>query len=787
MNSSTMIRKRLMFFALVGLILSISRLFGAGQSEDPTGVSNVAPYGPPTQAGLAALAFGNTAYAIIPLEEPPDNGLTHEYYVSCVTDSGEVDFTHYFTIDPEGYSSWEVERLLWRQGEIDAAAFYPIEGREYRAMNRAGQYTYWERLPDPVGGGLPGAPDGVIASLKGVFVASDGSESDIAFLKYHDIIDSQALEWEQILLTEWGWSSVAISPQTDAIVNSCHTFFVQEDGTAFGSPAESREYSRTRIRLSNGTSVDDRVRNYEVTAWHHWNIGGTAPSLFDGAPTSKEFDYLHQYAGIFGSGGMGNDAFCFVLATPSGQGGTSTNKWTLRDKTGTILVDLGQEGFNVQGGAPVPGFSRNGHVAQRKSGGCILYRHPSAEKEVLPSAFGIGAGGRDVEVNDVGDLLLKNAESTANVRADMLVRKFTDPVTHEIAWGVRQFSDDTLPTGWSGLQIQALANAQPLAKQRELEGLTPSEYPPKPEDTPLPLLGGTAIKDGKKCPVLLLPVEVTVRKKGETISTNGVLIKKGEVIEVALAENWFDQQKQFESIISWEYRQRNSDGNFGAWGGFGPNCKGSKFENTMTTSGIFQIRALITNGGEHYYKRKKDEKIGSLTYGPGKKDDPDCIGVCDTQIQIDICRETQKFYASEDYTASRELPAQYGFPVYPASGNSVIRCNIFVAHRATAAGATVPKINGFFYEYPPLANEWAGIEDTNSLPGVPTWISHWHLSYVEKPQPGWIIAHPQPGDAGHCAITDYDGEGIGSGISGTVNKNYDEFWDGTTGQRQYYE
>jgi hypothetical protein len=321
-----------------------------------------------------------------------------------------------------------------------------------------------------------------------------------------------------------------------------------------------------------------------------------------------------------------------------------------------------------------------------------------------------------------------------------------------------------------------------------IEKVSSLTAPPEKDLTVTLELAATNISDGalpSTVMVGLLPVDVAVRKKGEAISTNGILIKKGEVIEVALAESWFDQQKQFENMISWEFRQRNSDGSYDEWDGFWPDCKGTKFETTMATSGIFQIRALITNNGEHYYARKMDEKIGRLAYGPGKKGDPDCIGVCDTQIQIDICREAQKFYGSEAYAASNVLPAQYGFPAYPTSGNSIIRCNIFVAHRATAAGAVVPKINGYFNEYPPLANEWAGLEDTGA-PGIPTYISHWKLSVTsDKPQPGWIIAHPKPGDAGHCAITDYDGEGIGSGESGTVNKNYIEFWDGTTGIRQY--
>jgi hypothetical protein len=55
-------------------------------------------------------------------------------------------------------------------------------------------------------------------------------------------------------------------------------------------------------------------------------------------------------------------------------------------------------------------------------------------------------------------------------------------------------------------------------------------------------------------------------------------------------------------------------------------------------------------------------------------------------------------------------------------------------------------------------------------------------------KPGSIIAHPNPfpDDAGHCAIVDYDGEAIGAGSdSGTVNKNYLEFFDGTSAYQTY--
>jgi hypothetical protein len=296
---------------------------------------------------------------------------------------------------------------------------------------------------------------------------------------------------------------------------------------------------------------------------------------------------------------------------------------------------------------------------------------------------------------------------------------------------------------------------------------------------------GTNLVADKK--VNIIPVEVAIRKKGESVAENGVLTKTGEVLEFALSPTLFDTEKLLESDIYWLHRELQADATYGPWTYFGLNGRGTKFEQSMAFGGIYQIKAEFIDGSAEYlYTRKKDEKIGTFEYGPGKKGNPDSIGICDNQIQIDICREAQSFYGSESYSAGVVLPAQFGFPEYSNEGNAIIRCNIFVAHRATAIGAFVPKINGFFNEYPPLANEWAGVEDTSIFPGNPTYIQSWPiLPTAQNPQPGWIIAHPNPSDAGHCAIIDYDGEGIGAGVSGTVNKQYEYFWDGSSRDRKY--
>ena len=488
---------------LVALLLLPPQAIAGDGGKDPTGQSLASASNP---ADTAAQAFSKTTYAFIPLDEPASGGGTHEYRVSCITDDGEVDFTHYSSTDLGNPYSWQTERLLWWRGDIDAATFFPISGREYNPMNRAGQYTYLEFLPDSSGGENAG--------VKGVYVRRDGTESEIDFPKYDAEITTQVNEAQNFLLArDGGWSSVSISPLTSAIVRG-FSFFPLEDGTSFSSIDESREYSRTRVHIPDSWPFTDKIWGSETVCekWGHWGVHGATPALFDGAQTIKEL-WSTRSAEMYSAGGMGQDAFCIVDETTAGPGGIWITTRKLRDRTGAVAADLGEQGFKIQG---LPATSRNGHLAKRQTNGCIRYQYPSAEKEILPAAFGSGTGGEGVQVNDVGDLLIQNAGATDNATSDMLVRKFTDPVTQEIVWAARQFSDDTLPEGWSGLQIDALANAQPLAKQRELEALTPSAYPPKAEDTPVPLLGGIAMKDGKQYPVLLLPFDVDVDSDNST-------------------------------------------------------------------------------------------------------------------------------------------------------------------------------------------------------------------------------------------------------------------------------
>lgn len=303
----------------------------------------------------------------------------------------------------------------------------------------------------------------------------------------------------------------------------------------------------------------------------------------------------------------------------------------------------------------------------------------------------------------------------------------------------------------------------------------------------------------------LLPVDITVRKKSEADAPEtGLVVKKGEVVTFDI--NGPAPASDFPlpaNTVKWKTKQLKSDGTYTGWTDV-PG-EGPELDFTTNTSGIFQAKAVLTVAGGQPQDlplvRMKDELKTSNGYmGPGRKGQPDAFGVCDTQKQVDIQAEAKRYFGSPAYGPTTSVPAEYGFGAYPATGNSIIRCNIFVAHRCCAVGATVPAINGngFTSFYPPLANQWAGIEDctphweqvynlTFGVPWLPTTnISGWPiLATTANPQPGYIIAHPQPGDAGHCAIIDYDGGGIGAGTSGTVNKNYPDFYDGTSRFRLY--
>ena len=265
------------------------------------------------------------------------------------------------------------------------------------------------------------------------------------------------------------------------------------------------------------------------------------------------------------------------------------------------------------------------------------------------------------------------------------------------------------------------------------------------------------------------------------VPSDGLVVKNGDNVTMKaniLPTSYVPPANEPE----WYHQRLKTDGSWEAWTSFGTSAHGKTYMHTTTMSGVFRVKAVLAVGGsvlcEKIYERTADEANGY-----GKAGEPDAFGVTDTQMQIDIREAAKSFLGSTAYPYGGVVAAQYGFPEYPAN---TYKCNIFVAHRAEQAGADVPAINGIPATYPPLANEWAGTEDTHPfIPGFQTDIDDWTLLTTSYPQPGFIVGHPSASGPGHVGIVDYDGHGIGAGVSGTVNKKYPAFLDGTSGFRRY--
>jgi hypothetical protein len=284
--------------------------------------------------------------------------------------------------------------------------------------------------------------------------------------------------------------------------------------------------------------------------------------------------------------------------------------------------------------------------------------------------------------------------------------------------------------------------------------------------------------------VSLLPVDITARKQGTTKAPDdGLLVKKGDVIEFALAPQFFDTEDNFESLITWQQRQLKGDGTYTEWANISALATGTKFEHTTAAGGIFQIKAIITNGDEHEYKRKKDAPHatnGSKVYNEKlRKDQPDFIGVADNDAQISMRNQSLSSLGSTAYAKSAAITVGYG--VDPTlTFKRRWKCNIFVFKMANAAGATVPtriwpdKVPAFGIPpwtifnrpVPPGANEWYTLSY-----GIPAWT--WS-GPASLPQPGYAAIHQHidaaVGGAAHMGVLDYDGTWINAGEF-TVNKS----------------
>ena len=275
--------------------------------------------------------------------------------------------------------------------------------------------------------------------------------------------------------------------------------------------------------------------------------------------------------------------------------------------------------------------------------------------------------------------------------------------------------------------------------------------------------------------IALETVEIEDTLPGGLIATNGTEITMHTGI-------YPDSYIPLAGEPKWMYQRRKRDGTWDNRTSFGDDAYGTTFTHTMDLSGIFRVKAVLHLTESMAIERLFTRKVDEYPHGLGEAGDPDAFGIADTPIQLAIVTAARSRLGSSDCAELATLPAAWGFAAFPADSD---KCNIFVAHMAMEAGATVPAINGIIHDYPPTANQWAGTADTHSFePGVQTDIDHWELETSPYPQPGFIVAHPTPDGPGHVGIVDYDGEGIAAGVA-TVNRNYTVFWDGTSGLRRY--
>ena len=214
---------------------------------------------------------------------------------------------------------------------------------------------------------------------------------------------------------------------------------------------------------------------------------------------------------------------------------------------------------------------------------------------------------------------------------------------------------------------------------------------------------------------------------------------------------------------TWQTRRLKSDGTHEQWCPIVSNQAGVAAGFIPTQGGIYQVRALasVAAGGtdERFYVWDADENVAT---GSARRGEPKSFGVVSHMWQKTLRDCALNQLGSTAYLSSELLPAQFGFPEFPA-GDLIFKCNIFVAHRIVQSGLVCPKTRGWVNSYPPLANDWA-----NPSYEIGNWIP---LTSGEYPEPGYVFADPDPDTSGHMGILDFDGAGISAGIS-NVNRRF---------------
>ena len=148
---------------------------------------------------------------------------------------------------------------------------------------------------------------------------------------------------------------------------------------------------------------------------------------------------------------------------------------------------------------------------------------------------------------------------------------------------------------------------------------------------------------------------------------------------------------------------------------------------------------------------------------------PDYVGIAAGEMQFKIVKKARSFKGSTAYAQSGAIDLTA--TITAVAGEN--KCNVFIYHMATQAGAAVPLDSG---GWPPRAFNWY---DGGTIIDGWTWRSD--LVWAE---PGTIVARYLDGDSwydyfdwgfrwpttsAHCGIIDYDGAWLNAG-SANVNR-----------------
>ena len=180
------------------------------------------------------------------------------------------------------------------------------------------------------------------------------------------------------------------------------------------------------------------------------------------------------------------------------------------------------------------------------------------------------------------------------------------------------------------------------------------------------------------------PVVVITQGTNAAPST-GVLVKTGDVLDIKLQDG-----SSISNNLVWYYRQLNRDGTFTTWTDFGAQGHANEFLYTTQAGGIYQIKAVYTGGtgsNEFIYVRSQNAAHASDSgglYNPiYNKGQPDYVGVADTDIQIAVRQQALINLGNSAYAQSSNLVVQGSTVI----GSGTNKCNIFVYHKASDAGA----------------------------------------------------------------------------------------------------